>query len=137
MNIIGNRKLISTIKGNIPELTVLPQIHYLGGNQMLYCTRSFTKFTYSHVCVIMYYHQQEKKQATSMEADWRLQAKKDFDSLPHTTTKAMTTAPLTRCSCGGGDSCSRSKTGYPQCGHSNSRSRKKSKQDCCKRIWSW
>ena len=27
MNIIGNRKLTGTIKGNIPELTVLPQIH--------------------------------------------------------------------------------------------------------------
>ena len=27
MNIIGNRKLPGTIKGNIPELTVLPQIH--------------------------------------------------------------------------------------------------------------
>ena len=26
MNIIGNRKLTATIKGNIPELTVLPQI---------------------------------------------------------------------------------------------------------------
>ena len=48
-----------------------------------------------------------------MEADWRLQAKKIFDSLPHTTTKAMTTAPLTRCSCGGGDSCSRKQNRVP------------------------
>ena len=44
MNIIGNRKLPGTIKGNIPELTVLPQIHCtIVSCMLLFCSNKKKK----------------------------------------------------------------------------------------------
>ena len=40
MNIIGNRKLTGTIKGNLPEFAVLPQTN-CSKYHRLYCTKDF------------------------------------------------------------------------------------------------